>query len=185
LKRLSRCLDEYLIEGVPTTIPLLRELIDYDKITNNEYTTTTLEEFAVHKFTGATADHGNMERSKASQASGEVVRVEVNDKLFRVRLVDQAPTQGKNKASGAPRLASGRSVISRNGSDTIEAPMHGIVVALMCQEGEAVQEGQVVAIIEAMKMMNEIHAHKPGTVSIVHAKQGESVEAHSPIMTLI
>jgi acetyl-CoA carboxylase biotin carboxyl carrier protein len=47
-----------------------------------------------------------------------------------------------------------------------------------------VTEGQVVAVIEAMKMMNEIRAHKSGTVAAVHVAAGETVEARTPLVTL-
>ena len=50
--------------------------------------------------------------------------------------------------------------------------------------GDSVSEGQVVAIVEAMKMMNEIRAHKAGTVSVVHASAGATIEALAPLITI-
>jgi biotin carboxyl carrier protein len=63
--------------------------------------------------------------------------------------------------------------------------MHGLVIELGVAKGDAVSEGQVVAVIEAMKMMNEIRAHRAGVVSAVHAGAGSSVESGSPLITIL
>jgi propionyl-CoA carboxylase alpha chain len=62
--------------------------------------------------------------------------------------------------------------------------MHGVIVELAVEGGSTVAEGQVIAVIEAMKMMNEIRAHRTGVVAAVHAKAGESVEAQAILVTL-
>jgi biotin carboxyl carrier protein len=62
--------------------------------------------------------------------------------------------------------------------------MHGVVVELKLAPGDEVAEGQVVAVIEAMKMMNEIRAHRAGSVATVHATAGATVEAFEPLVTL-
>jgi biotin carboxyl carrier protein len=129
-------------------------------------------------------------------ADSGVVRVEVNDKLFRVRLIDAPPpaSAGSGRAGGTapgagralpPRASGGRSKNGRvpSGNDVV-APMHGVVVELKLAPGDEVTEGQVVAVIEAMKMMNEIRAHRAGSVVTVHAEKGATVEAFSPLLTL-
>ena len=68
--------------------------------------------------------------------------------------------------------------------DDVVSPMHGVVVTLTVEPGAAVVEGQVIAVIEAMKMMNEIRAHKSGTVAKLHAAVGATVEAGSPLATI-
>jgi biotin carboxyl carrier protein len=62
--------------------------------------------------------------------------------------------------------------------------MHGVVVEMKVASGDAIAEGQVVAIVEAMKMMNEIRAHRAGTASAVHAQAGDTVEAQAPLVTI-
>ena len=62
--------------------------------------------------------------------------------------------------------------------------MHGVVVEMPVAQGASVNEGDVVAVIEAMKMMNEIRAHKAGTVQTVHVAAGVTVEARTPLLTL-
>jgi biotin carboxyl carrier protein len=50
--------------------------------------------------------------------------------------------------------------------------------------GDTIAEGQVVAIVEAMKMMNEVRAHRAGTASVVHAQAGDTVEARAALVTI-
>jgi acetyl-CoA/propionyl-CoA carboxylase biotin carboxyl carrier protein len=187
--RLRRAIDEYRIAGVPTTLGFLRDLNETTDVTNGTYGTATLEAFAASwnpsagDEAAAPAGGGN----GVAPAGTDVVRVEVNDKLFRVRLIDRpaaaaggppvrsAPPRGK-----APRGANGR---APSGNDVV-APMHGVLVELKLAPGDEIAEGQVVAVIEAMKMMNEIRAHRAGTIAAVHAEKGATVEAFSPLLTL-
>ena len=62
--------------------------------------------------------------------------------------------------------------------------MHGVVVEVVAKKGQQIENGQVVAVIEAMKMMNEIRAHKTGAVSTIHVKNGDTVEARTPLLTI-
>ena len=116
----------------------------------------------------------------------DAIRVEVDDKLFHVRLVDLpfASTRDPAGRGMAPRLVGVRTSHAKAGGNDVVAPMHGLIVALNVGNGAVVNEGDVVAVIEAMKMMNEIRAHKSGTVVKVHGTAGGSIEAGSPILTI-
>jgi biotin carboxyl carrier protein len=70
-----------------------------------------------------------------------------------------------------------------SGNDIV-SPMHGVVVEISAKAGDEVAAGQVVAVIEAMKMMNEIRAHRAGAISAVVAAVGATVEANAPLLTL-
>ncbi|MGA9019220.1 MAG: acetyl-CoA carboxylase biotin carboxyl carrier protein subunit, partial [Candidatus Cybelea sp.] len=85
----------------------------------------------------------------------------------------------------APRLGATRKRANSSNADDVRSPMHGLVIELAVAKGDAVTEGQVVAVIEAMKMMNEIRAHRAGVVSAVHAGAGSSVESGSPLLTIL
>jgi len=197
LARFRRALDEFVVEGVPTTIPLLRQLCDHPPVMDGTYTTSTLEAFAATAaFATAGAFSGcHPERSVSALAKREVegrpsavkgrtaetISVEVNDKLYHVRVFDRPnkaaaarkPRRMKRPERGA--LASGNDVVS---------PMHGAVVEVSVSVGDTVSEGQVVAVVEAMKMMNEIRAHNAGAVKTVHAKAGDTVESNAPLVTI-
>ncbi|HYW52465.1 MAG TPA: acetyl-CoA carboxylase biotin carboxyl carrier protein subunit, partial [Dongiaceae bacterium] len=128
----------------------------------------------------------------APPADDGTIRVEVNDRLFRVRFVDVPLPRGGaavgSASSGAKPAApkkggSTRTSAAAAGNDVV-SPMHGVVVEIPVAQGASVNEGAVVAVIEAMKMMNEIRAHKAGTVSKIHVEPGATVEARTPLITL-
>jgi acetyl-CoA/propionyl-CoA carboxylase biotin carboxyl carrier protein len=155
IARMRRALDEYVIEGVPTTLPLLRALCDNPEVADASYGTATLEPFA------------------ATLRAAAVEGPRLPAPLPRV---ESRPT--------APRLRTIRKRANSSDGNDVHSPMHGLVVELAVAKGDAVREGQVVAIIEAMKMMNEVRAHKSGAVHAVHVAPGATVESGSAIMTL-
>jgi acetyl-CoA/propionyl-CoA carboxylase biotin carboxyl carrier protein len=214
LARLARAIDEYVIAGVPTTLPLLRALCDFGPVRDASYGTATLEPFAASLGAAATdgpaaanglaATNGAAAKPSAAGAAGDAsaadgaaaqgqddtIRVEVNDRLFRVRFVDlpapRGDASGANAGAARPVPKKGgaaRKSAAAAGNDVI-SPMHGVVVEIPVAQGAAVNEGDVVAVIEAMKMMNEIRAHKTGTVATVHVEAGATVEARAPLVTL-
>ena len=186
--RLRRAIGEYHIGGVPTTLAFLRALGDAPAVVDGSYGTATLEAFA-RTWKSATADVE--QRDDAWQIDApDVIRVEVNDKLFRVRIVDRPQTGTAQRATERPAVArkpalrksesNGRPSV---GNDVV-SPMHGVIVELRVAAGDDVVAGQVVAVVEAMKMMNEIRAHRAGNVSLVHAGPGATVETNAPLLTL-
>jgi acetyl-CoA/propionyl-CoA carboxylase biotin carboxyl carrier protein len=164
IARMRRAIDEFVVEGVPTTLPILRALCDERSVADATYGTATLEQFA------------DSWRNRApSSAAGS--RSESLAKLYRPRASSPAlkpapriPRQGKSGASQG-----GRTVIS---------PMHGVVVEMCVAPGDAVSQGQVVAVVEAMKMMNEIRAQRAGAVKAIHATAGTAVEVDALLVTL-
>ncbi len=178
--RLGRAIDEYRIAGVPTTLPLLRALCDYAPVIDASYGTQTLEPFAA----GLAPPPAEAEVAPAAgAAASDEIRVEVNDRLFRVRFVDLPLPRGSARAPVPAKGGAARKSSAAHGNDVV-APMHGVVVELPLAPGASVAEGDVVAVIEAMKMMNEIRAHKAGTVAAVHVAPGATVEARTPLLTL-
>jgi biotin carboxyl carrier protein len=176
---------------------MLRALIDFAPVADGSYGTATLEPFAETLALSATNGVTATSASKLLDASGtpisgtasddDAIRVEVNDQLFRVRFVDlprvtggasaaaAAPVRKGSRTPKAPTVASG---------DDVVAPMHGVVVEMPVAAGADVASGDVVAVIEAMKMMNEIRAHRAGTVAALHVAAGATVEAQTPLLTL-
>jgi acetyl-CoA/propionyl-CoA/long-chain acyl-CoA carboxylase, biotin carboxylase, biotin carboxyl carrier protein len=203
LARLGRAIDEYVITGVPTTLPLLRALVDFGPVRDASYGTATLEPFALSlagrplslskgqadaaASNGATLRAGDA--SAAAPATDDVIRVEVNGRMFRVRFVDlpvprgSLPSGASQNAKTPKKGGATRKSTAAAGNDVL-SPMHGVVVEVAVAPGASVNEGDVVAVIEAMKMMNEIRAHKSGTVETVHAAPGATVEARSPLVTI-
>ncbi len=183
--RLRRAIDEYRITGVPTTLGLLRALIDHPPVVDATYGTQTLEAFAATGTFTSGAIIADAAATPAGEAS-DTIRVEVNDRLYRVRFVD-LPALGAS-ASIARANASAKKPVAvkrereAHGNEVL-APMHGVVDDLPVAAGASVAQGDVVAVIEAMKMMNEIRAHKAGTIAALHVAVGATVEARTALLT--
>ena len=187
LARLGRAIDEYVITGVPTTLPLLRALVDFGPVRDASYGTATLEPFAA---TLAAAGSNGAIPALRPVTDDDTVRVEVNGRLFSVRFVDLPLPRGV----AAPRRAGGAKALPKKGGparassaaagNDVISPMHGVVVEIPIATGAKVAEGDVVAVIEAMKMMNEIRAHRSGSVATIHVAPGATVEARTPLITL-
>ncbi|HKU66832.1 MAG TPA: acetyl-CoA carboxylase biotin carboxylase subunit [Candidatus Baltobacteraceae bacterium] len=192
IARLRRAIDEYEIGGVPTTLPLLRALCDHGPVQNATYGTATLEAFAAELYaangsaTAASRALGDASTpARGDEGAAPTFRVEVNDKLYRVRLIDlpAGTVRASSPGKAAPRIAHKKRAVASGGND-VTSPMHGVVVEIGVNPGDAVAQGQVVAVVEAMKMMNEIRAHKTGTAGKIHVKPGDTVEAHSALVTI-
>jgi acetyl-CoA/propionyl-CoA carboxylase biotin carboxyl carrier protein len=180
LARFRRALDEYAIEGVPTTIALLRQLCNHPPVIDGTYTTSTLENFAASQYKDARSATAAADVIASENKGSKEIPVEVNGKLYHVRVFDRPSPNAARKPRRAPRNERAQTA---SGND-VRSPMHGVVVEIPVAVGDAVTEGQVVAVVEAMKMMNEIRAHKRGTVAKVHAQPGETVESNSPVVTI-
>ncbi|MDE2572558.1 MAG: hypothetical protein KGM44_08570, partial [bacterium] len=192
LARLDRALAEYRVEGVVTTIPFFRELVRLPAVVDATYGTATLEPFAAEiapALRAASSTDAALEVAAEGAAGGETIRVEVNDRLYRVRVVDRpallgAPAGAANGRAPVPRKAKGGAKHVVHGGNDVRSPMHGVVAEVSVKEGQEIGEGELVAVVEAMKMMNEIRAHKAGTVAKIHAAAGTTVEADAPLVTL-
>jgi biotin carboxyl carrier protein len=75
-------------------------------------------------------------------------------------------------------------LFASGGSGDVETPMPGVVVRLLCEPGDVVEEGQAVVVVEAMKMENEFKAPYAGTVRDVHVAVGQTVDAHTVLVSL-
>jgi acetyl-CoA/propionyl-CoA carboxylase biotin carboxyl carrier protein len=191
--RLRRAIDDYAIAGVPTTLAFLRDLNEAASVADATYGTATLEAFAAG---WAAPSRAALEAAQEPPAipgpqteRTRTVRVEVNDKLFSVRLLDAPPTAAPPGRAAVPRPLPAANGARSNGArashgNDVVSPMHGVVVELPVGVGSEVVPGQVVAVIEAMKMMNEILAPRAGSVGAVHTTVGATVEAQAPLLTL-
>ena len=86
--------------------------------------------------------------------------------------------QPSNLGNTAKRTAGG------GGGDTLTSPIQGTVLKVAVEPGAAVEEGALVAVIEAMKMENEITAHKAGVVAELPIKEGEAISAGATLVVI-
>ena len=98
----------------------------------------------------------------------------VEGTTFEVEIPDSGPVVKKKRAGGGKKKKSG----------TVSANIPGKIVTIEVEVGQEVAEGQVILILEAMKMQNEIQAPISGTVTSVNCDEGQSIEANVPLVVI-
>ena len=164
-RRAIRALDEFEVEGVPTTIPAHRVLLENPAFVDGSYSTATVEGGALDVLT----------RPTIAPATGTPPPALLDVAGTAVRLWHPA-IAGAVSASG-----SGPSSV---GQGAVVAPMHGTILQVLVAEGETVEAGDPVAVLEAMKMETHVAAGASGAVSAVHVGVGSIVEAGEVIAVI-
>ena len=119
---------------------------------------------------------------------GKMLSVNVNGADYTVEL-ENAPAapvqQPAVQPQAAPAAAPAPVAAPAAGTgEKVNSPLPGVVIEVSVKEGQAVKAGQKLAVLEAMKMENEIPAPKDGTVTAIHVSKGDSVLEGAPIVTL-
>lgn len=134
--------------------------------------------------------NGNTYKVAIGDIDNNVVKVEVNGSAYKVELPESTkPVKVAPRAASAPRTATGEKVISKpavasTGGYVVKAPLPGVVVSISVKVGDTVKGSDTVAMLEAMKMENAIHAGRDGKVKEINVNAGDSVLEGSPIITL-
>ena len=122
------------------------------------------------------------------EADGKILTVNVNGADYQVELENApvaAPAAPVAAAAPVPAAAAPAAAPKASGAGTtIKSPLPGIIISIDVKEGQAVKRGQKVAVIEAMKMENDILAEGDGTVTAIHARKGDSVLEGADIVTI-
>ena len=109
-----------------------------------------------------------------------IAQIEVNGVPYKVELEEKkAPTVKSVRPVAAPRTESGQKIISKpvvpTTASTIKSPLPGVIVDIKVKVGDTLKSDDVVVILEAMKMENDIHAGKSGVVKAINVNKGDSV----------
>ncbi|MGQ9832327.1 MAG: biotin/lipoyl-containing protein [Candidatus Villigracilaceae bacterium] len=107
-----------------------------------------------------------------------------NDSLHVFMLGRMYEVQVENEREKRLRAQAGN-VIVTVGEFHLKAPMPGLVVSIPVEEGQTVEKGQILIILESMKMQNELKSPRAGKVSRIRVKPGESVEQHTTLLSVI
>ena len=178
LQRARRALSELSIEGMPTVIPFHRVVLE-----DPAFVPAEGEDFKVHtrwietEFNNTIPMYAGAPGSVDSDEDERTtVVVEVNGKRMEVSLPEMG---GAAKPAAKPASKSRKSRSSRAsakaGGDELTSPMQGTIVKVAVSDGDTVAEGDLVLVLEAMKMEQPITAHKAGKVSGLSAKPGDTV----------
>ncbi|HXV33498.1 MAG TPA: acetyl-CoA carboxylase biotin carboxylase subunit [Gaiellaceae bacterium] len=168
-RRMLRALGEYVIEGVTTLIPFHRALLEHPCFVAGETCFGLVEEIAL----GARADGRSAPAPGPARVREEVVGVELDGRRFEVTLLRLEPPHAELARRRRERTGGGAHHAAAR--EAVVSPMQGTVLAVEVAEGDEVREGQVLCVVEAMKMENEITAHRPGRVTALSIVAGEPV----------
>jgi acetyl-CoA/propionyl-CoA carboxylase, biotin carboxylase, biotin carboxyl carrier protein len=195
-RRMLRALSEYEIEGLKTLIPFHQALLATEQWAKGETCRDLLED---RKWLKALPYPEPAPPAEAPEGEEQKVEqtysVEVSGKRFDVRVLGppfagggDPSFNGAGPAAAAARKApkrGERKSSSGGGPDTLPSPLQGNMWKVLVKQGDTVQEGQLLCIIEAMKMENEITAHKAGTIVELPIAEGAPIQAGAPIATIV
>jgi acetyl-CoA/propionyl-CoA/long-chain acyl-CoA carboxylase, biotin carboxylase, biotin carboxyl carrier protein len=181
-RRMLRALGEFWIEGPTTLIGFHKALLEHPCFVAGEtcHGVVESEELAARAAElGATlpSPPSNKLLQGTTGPGGTTVErvrtVEVDGRRFEVRLTEPEPAWRELARRREDRVRQGGR--GAGGGDAVVSPMQGTVLAVPVADGDEVEPGQVICVVEAMKMENEVHAHRAGTIRSLSVEPGQSV----------
>ncbi|MFC8624025.1 acetyl/propionyl/methylcrotonyl-CoA carboxylase subunit alpha [Streptomyces anulatus] len=179
LQRAARALAEFTVEGMATAIPFHRAVVADPAFTADPFTVHTrwIETEFVNdiKPFAAPAD-----ADTDDEAGRETVVVEVGGKRLEVSLpssLGMSLARTGLAAGAKPKRRAAKKAGSAASGDSLASPMQGTIVKIAVEEGQEVKEGDLVVVLEAMKMEQPLNAHRSGTVKGLTAEVGASVSS--------
>jgi acetyl-CoA/propionyl-CoA carboxylase biotin carboxyl carrier protein len=181
LERARRALDEFDVAGLPTVLPFHRDIVR-----NPAFAPDGDEPFSVYTRWIETEYDNQLEpwSGEIAETTDPVARtsvvVEVAGRRVEVSLPKKlvgGTSAGVSTAGPAPRRRTGAHSVATATGDAVKAPMQATVVKVAVAEGDKVVKGDLVLVLEAMKMEQPILAHKDGVIGIVNAEAGITVSS--------
>lgn len=188
LQRARRALSEYVIEGMPTVLPFHAHIVENPAFVGDGekfdvYTKWIEEEW--DNPIPAYVDPAEVEEEEEATPKQKVV-VEIDGRRVEIALPGDLALAGggaggAKKKAKKRRAGGGKKAVS---GDAVAAPMQGTVIKVNVEEGQEVNEGDTVVVLEAMKMENPVKAHKSGVVTGLSAAAGEGVTKGAVLMEI-
>ncbi|RPK92685.1 biotin carboxylase N-terminal domain-containing protein [Streptomyces sp. ADI98-10] len=179
LQRAARALAEFQVEGMATAIPFHRAVVADPAFTADPFTVHTrwIETEFVNEIKPFAAP---ADADAEDEAGRETVVVEVGGKRLEVSLpssLGMSLARTGLAAGAKPKRRAAKKAGSAASGDTLASPMQGTIVKIAVEEGQEVKEGDLVVVLEAMKMEQPLNAHRSGTVKGLTAEVGASVSS--------
>ncbi len=181
LERSRRALDEFDVAGLPTVLPFHRKVVRDPAFTSSPFSVYT--RWIETEFINDIEPWSGELPESSPAAERRSVVVEVNGKRVQVSLPSKLIPASATAGVPAPRRSAGHSVSTVTG-DSVKAPMQATVVKLAVAEGDRVVKGDLVLVLEAMKMEQPIAAHKDGTITGVNASVGTTVSSGHLLLSI-
>jgi acetyl-CoA/propionyl-CoA carboxylase biotin carboxyl carrier protein len=180
-RRMLRALGEYEIGGLTTLIPFHKAILATEQWAKGETCRDLMEDREWLKSTAPQEPPAPAEAEGGAETVARDYKVEVSGKLFDVKVIGEAvagiapaggagakrPPKRERKSGGGPSAS----------SEGLPAPLQGTVFKVAVEKGAEVAEGDLICVIEAMKMENEITAHRAGKVVELNVVEGDAVSA--------
>jgi len=184
--RMLRALGEYEIGGLVTLVPFHRAILDTDQWRNAETCRDLIGDRkwlkSLEPSPEPSADAGGDQAAEPEVRDERTYQVEVDGRLHSVRVFGAAGASANPGAGAGLRRPPRRERAAGDGprssaTETLVSPIQGTVLKVAVKDGDEVEPGALICVIEAMKMENEITADRPGKVSQLAVKEGASVAA--------
>jgi acetyl-CoA/propionyl-CoA carboxylase biotin carboxyl carrier protein len=179
IARMRRALDEFEIEGVPTLLPLHRLIFAHPAFAAGETCAGLVEGTLAAQLAPA-----GPAAAPVPAANARRIEIELDGRRHEVRVLEPVVAElAAERERREERRAQGRRVGA--GGEAIASPMQGTVLRVEVEEGEAVEPGKVLVIVEAMKMENEIAADRTGVISGLSVAPGDSVRSGQVLLSVV
>jgi acetyl-CoA/propionyl-CoA carboxylase biotin carboxyl carrier protein len=180
-----RALSEFEIGGLVTLIPFHTAILATEQWAKGETCRDLIED---KKWLKSLAPQASSSAAEGEEELKEerTYQVEVSGRLFDVKVIGAA---GASATDGAglrkpPKRERRAGASGGGGTDTLSSPLQGTVLKVAVEQGADVEEGALVCVIEAMKMENEITAHRSGKVEELSVSEGASVSSGDTIAVI-
>jgi acetyl-CoA/propionyl-CoA carboxylase biotin carboxyl carrier protein len=177
-RRMLRALDEYEVGGLTTLIPFHRAILATEQWARGETCRDLMEDRDWLKTTAPEAAAA-AEPEEGDAGVARDYKVEVSGKLYEVTVIGDALAAAPASAAPGGRRPPKRERGSAGGpsasSESLPSPLQGTVLKVAVEQGAEVEEGDLICVIEAMKMENEITAHRSGKVEELSVSVGAAV----------
>jgi len=177
-RRMLRALDEYDSGGLTTLIPFHKAILRTEQWARGETCRDLMEDTEWLKSTAPEAVAAPDPSDEGAEIVTRDYKVEVSGKLFDVKVIGEAvagaaaPSPNGRKPPKRERGGGGGAAAS---SEALPSPLQGTILKVAVAEGAEVSEGDLICVIEAMKMENEITAHRAGKVTSLNVAEGAAI----------
>ncbi len=174
IARMSRALDELVLTGIPTTVPFHKLAMRNEMFRAGTHSTVSVEnEWDLSSLTSPGLPGGGEDPDGPSRE----VTVEVGGRRLAVKVFGDLGSGGGGSAAAPKKRKRGGGAGAAAATEDLVAPMQGTVVKFAVEDGATVTTGDLVCVLEAMKMENQIKAHRDGTISKITHAAGDTVDA--------
>ncbi len=188
LERSRRALDEFEVAGMPTVLPFHRKVVRDPAFTAEDGQFGVFTRWIETEFANDIPPWDGEAEAPAEAEPRHTVVVEVSGKRLEVSLPDRiavAPVKiGRPAAAPPSRRSHAPSASAAASGDAVKSPMQATVVKVAVAEGQQVVKGDLVVVLEAMKMEQPLQAHKDGVVGAIDATPGTTVSSGHQLLTI-